>query len=634
MQEAEESLDDEGYSSGGFLTPDEYQPSPPRHRRLLEEEDPEYDPSAEQDIESPTQSPRRQRRVISQVVEDVIVSTPQPSSTTTSTSKIKRKRGQRSVNQIPTLCLVVEEVSPRGKPILPEGIWARFQNITTNDWKKVTDSIKESMWATLQACFRFPEGKPKEDAKKFAMITLGTAFRNFRHTLHNDYANKGLSPKIKFGKIPDAMWEEFKLMKEMAEAKALSEKMTEKAQKAAENPHHLGAEGKVVFENPTTAEIDERLAQIVDAEKQGLFHPDREKDQLTAAIGTAEHSGHVRGQGYLVPNTAQANQEVIVAQSGLIALSNVGSMTQHKYPVDDIQVDTPCMLVVPYRRKLNKFREVATTMAVMGHVFPRPLAPEYAWVQVVKVMDSTCELNITTDDVIEVLGDAINQYVQWHRRDIILQGCLSQELQPLPEANIEHATLSPVPEENNHEQDQTTLVDNDRVDDFPRHDPTPAEANIETQHPVLPSLKSVAKITKMPSPQAPPKMTKIPRMITTYGKAPSADVDKFLRAMNKMPSSSKNKEKEPLQKDFDVRDLFSYEVEITPKNYEHSKSFLAHVDLQLSPWELIKFHAWIMKVMKHGIKEITAMVPPFVFNNPVPHQIVIDFEDLHRLYRR
>jgi len=202
------------------------------------------------------------------------------------------------------------------------------------------------MWAALQACFRFPEGKPKEDARKFAMITLGTAFRNFRHTLHKDYAKKGLSPKIKFGKIPDAMWEEFKLMKEMAEAKALSEKMTEKAQKAAENPHHLGAggydgkiphwrreeeerrkaglpdlfegipergkywclarrpryrEGKVVFENPTTAEIDERLAQIVDAEKQGLFRPNREKDQLTAAISTAEHSGRVRGVSSSLP---------------------------------------------------------------------------------------------------------------------------------------------------------------------------------------------------------------------------------------------------------------------------------------------------------------------------------------------
>ncbi|KAG2620387.1 hypothetical protein PVAP13_3NG096060 [Panicum virgatum] len=257
------------------------------------------------------------------------------------------------------------------------------------------------MWVALQACFRFPEGKPKEDAKKFAMITLGTAFRNFWHTLHKDYANKGLSPKIKFGKIPDAMWEEFKLMKETPEAKALSEKMIEKAQKAAENPHHLGAarrpryrEGKVVFENPTTAEIYERLAQIVDAEKQGLFHPDREKDQLTAAIGTAEHSGHVRGVSSSLPwkqafpndpgyRKRDRYKKDLEEKMRAIAKEDVGSTTQHKYPVDDIQVDTPCT----------------------------PPAPEYAWVQVVKVMDSTCELDITTDDGIEVLGDAINQYV-------------------------------------------------------------------------------------------------------------------------------------------------------------------------------------------------------------------------------
>ena len=62
-----------------------------------------------------------------------------------------------------------------------------------------------------------------------------------------------------------------------------------------------------------------------------------------------------------MPNAAQANQDVMVVQSGLIAPSSVRSTTQHKYPVDDVQVDTPCMLVVPYGRKLNKFREVANS---------------------------------------------------------------------------------------------------------------------------------------------------------------------------------------------------------------------------------------------------------------------------------
>ena len=47
LPEAEDSSEEDEYSSGGFLTPDEYQPSPPRHHRQLDEEDPEYDPSAE-----------------------------------------------------------------------------------------------------------------------------------------------------------------------------------------------------------------------------------------------------------------------------------------------------------------------------------------------------------------------------------------------------------------------------------------------------------------------------------------------------------------------------------------------------------------------------------------------------------
>ena len=76
-----------------------------------------------------------------------------------------------------------------------------------------------------------------------------------------------------------------------------------------------------------------------------------------------------------MPNAVEANQDVMVVQFGLIAPSSVGSTTQHRYPVDDIQVDTTCTLVVSYRRKLNKFREIATAMAVTGHVFPRLPTP-------------------------------------------------------------------------------------------------------------------------------------------------------------------------------------------------------------------------------------------------------------------
>ncbi|CAN6333810.1 unnamed protein product [Urochloa humidicola] len=87
-------------------------------------------------------------------------------------------------------------------------------------------------------------------------------------------------------------------------------------------------------------------------------------------------------QGSLVPNSTQSNQDVMVVQSGLVAPSSVESITQHRYLVDDIRVDTPCTVVLPYGRKQNNFRHVATGMALMGHVFPSAPAPEYSWVQV------------------------------------------------------------------------------------------------------------------------------------------------------------------------------------------------------------------------------------------------------------
>jgi hypothetical protein len=71
--------------------------------------------------------------------------------------------------------------------------------------------------------------------------------------------------------------------------------------------------------------------------------------------------------------------------------------------VDDIVEDTPCKLVIPYGRKLDKFREVGTAMELMGRVFPNPPPPEYAWVQVVSVSDESCEIDIRTEESFSVM---------------------------------------------------------------------------------------------------------------------------------------------------------------------------------------------------------------------------------------
>uniref|UniRef100_K3Z0F3 Uncharacterized protein n=1 Tax=Setaria italica TaxID=4555 RepID=K3Z0F3_SETIT len=144
-------------------------------------------------------------------------------------------------------------------------------------------------------------------------------------TLNKEYVQKGKNAREDFGRIPPEMWEEFIQQKNMLEAKILSEENTMKAMKFAQNPHHLGVGGytakiakwrreeeewrrvclpdifegldersrnwvlaripkvtledKVKFKHPTIDEIYERLEQLAEAQKKGLFNSDREKDK-------------------------------------------------------------------------------------------------------------------------------------------------------------------------------------------------------------------------------------------------------------------------------------------------------------------------------------------------------------------
>jgi hypothetical protein len=247
----------------------------------------------------------------------------------------------------------------------------------------------------------------------------------------------------------------------------------------------------VSFQKPLIEQIYQKLEGLAEMQKKGLFVPDKEKDMLTAVIETPEHPGRVRGISSTLPwgkafrehrssykkrdhykkkledkmreiakqeligffiqqqqqqasvrpsaenlisgGFGQVPPNMMLAQIGAIPTpSRVGSIANAKHHVDEIVEDTPCKLVIPYGRKLDKFREVGTTMTLTGRVFPNPPPPEYAWVQVVSISDESCEIDIPTEDGIELLSVARNQYILWHRRDIILNASLST-LQPSQE---------------------------------------------------------------------------------------------------------------------------------------------------------------------------------------------------------
>uniref|UniRef100_K3YYU5 Ubiquitin-like protease family profile domain-containing protein n=1 Tax=Setaria italica TaxID=4555 RepID=K3YYU5_SETIT len=139
------------------------------------------------------------------------------------------------------------------------------------------------------------------------------------------------------------------------------------------------------------------------------------------------------------------------------------------------------------------------------------------------------------------------------------QGANNEDEQPM---------LSPILEALNEDDQTSTLEGDKRVDDLEVNDPT------------------------SPSPASPPpKRLAVPRMVSTYEKAPPADIDNFLNVLKKKASSSN----------------------CVPKDYEHGKLFLYWWDLLEAPWELNKLHGWIMNAMKQDIQAITAHVPTKVF---------------------
>jgi hypothetical protein len=318
--------------------------------------------------------------------------------------------------------------------------------------------MKDVLWAKVKEKFAYPEGT-ENAGRTFAKGLCERALRNWRYTLNTEFVQKGKDARDVYGNISLAVWEEFVDQKKKAEAIALSVQQKEKAMKAAENPHRLGSGGyaakmakwrkeeeerrvaglptifegmdersrnwilarvpaiapdsNVSFQKPSTEQIYQKLEGLAEMQKKGLFVPDREKDMLTAAIGTLEHPGRVRGisstlpwgkafrehrssykkrdrykkkledkmreiakqelicffiqqqQASVGPNaenlisggSGQVPPNLMLAQIGAIPTpSSVGSIANGKHPMDDIVEDTPCKLVILYGRKLEVSR--------------------------------------------------------------------------------------------------------------------------------------------------------------------------------------------------------------------------------------------------------------------------------------
>jgi hypothetical protein len=148
---------------------------------------------------------------------------------------------------------------------------------------------------------------------------------------------KGLVPKH-MGKITEAQWKEFVQQKTNPEALATSKEYADMSKKNI-YPHHMGSSGyvgkipewkqkievvsagnpnpvedideravnwllarseltqddKLIHKKKGVAAVQEKAVELTAKQRLGQFKSDREKDVLSGALGTAKHTGCIRG---------------------------------------------------------------------------------------------------------------------------------------------------------------------------------------------------------------------------------------------------------------------------------------------------------------------------------------------------
>jgi hypothetical protein len=122
------------------------------------------------------------------------------------------------------------------------------------------------------------------------------------------------------------------------------------------------------------------------------------------------------------------------------------------YPIDDITGDTPCRLHIPIGRVGNKTKEVAIGVAMSGRVFHNNLIPtKYAKALVCEITDMAYidyPLDHVTPKGIKELGETVNQFILWNRREIILDDPTipqNQLMSPLSQTATPKDNEAPLP---------------------------------------------------------------------------------------------------------------------------------------------------------------------------------------------
>ncbi|XP_031090936.1 uncharacterized protein LOC115995928 [Ipomoea triloba] len=188
-------------------------------------------------------------------------------------------------------------------------------DINITDWPHVSHRVKEQIWHELKKDFNLSD----EELKKNILRIAGLRWKDFKTRLVRDFINnkhhKYNSPIELYAFLDEEKWNIFLENHQTEEFQAISQKYRE-LQARNEHPHYLGSrgandrsldwvrarskkseDGSYYIPNEKTMEVLGKIIEKGEEMSQGSFQPARQNDILSAALGTNEHGGYVRGVG-------------------------------------------------------------------------------------------------------------------------------------------------------------------------------------------------------------------------------------------------------------------------------------------------------------------------------------------------
>jgi hypothetical protein len=275
----------------------------------------------------------------------------------------RQKRRGRGYSRMPDGRHVITDVNEDGFPTEPQSAIAPFRTacgvtardnvaITYRKWKgrpddphAVPDHVKDLCWTKIIEVFQFPEGR-EQLVRKRALKIMCESWNNWKNKLNSVYVMQDRTPDLKDKDLRLApFWDEFVQYKKSEAALSLSQKNKANSEKNVV-PHSLGPggylkklpkwekreqelieqnvvpetsylerrashfllargtsiedNGRMAFRNERVQELAQKIVEVHVQSSQGSFHPSRENDELTQALGNKEHPGRTRGVG-MVP---------------------------------------------------------------------------------------------------------------------------------------------------------------------------------------------------------------------------------------------------------------------------------------------------------------------------------------------